>query len=194
MRSETLNHYIRLCDYLVSTLARHDGPPDDYREKLAPELRVSADRIGRFLGHLKNRDGRVKDITLINPYETRFSHQFYVGLKLDFYRMMEAAPNGQRGAEWFIEKLIEDAQEKEDIRQHLVIVEGVTLHGPTDRDIELTVFTSDGINGVYRWIRDELAPSYQFIKDITTASVSYSHRWRGYAGQAVNPFNVGDDE
>ncbi len=193
MRPETLKTCKRLCDYLVSTLADWDGQPENFKKMLEPVLNMTADRIGRYISGLKT-DGRVADILTINPYETRFRHQFYVGLKLDLFKMREIAPDKKPGAEWFIEKLIEDAKEKKEIRKHLVIVEGVTVHGPTDRDVELTLFTSDGVSGVYRWIRDDLTHNYSFIKDITTASVSYSHRWRGYAGQPIRLLKVEDDE
>jgi hypothetical protein len=99
--------------------------------------------------------------------------------------MRQTASEDISTTERFIETLIEDAKKKKNPR--LLIIEGVIVHGDPNRDIELTLLTVHGISDALLWIRDELTPKYSFIRGINTVSISYSHRWRAYAGQRIKP-------
>lgn len=86
-----------------------------------------------------------------------------------------------------MEELARSVEANKELSQTLRIVEGLTTHG-TDCDLEITLFTTDGIASVYRWIRQELAAKYPFITAMNTVTISYSHRWRSYAGADLREF------
>jgi len=180
MSERAERNHERLCEYLVSMLAQWDGAPDDFRKSLQKVLNVGEVRIGEYIRDLK-REGRLVENYIINHFKTRLCHEFRLGLKLDFHRMQQADPQRKPGAEGFIDRLIQDARNTPEIAKHLAIIEGIILHG-VDRDVELTILTNNGIAGIYAYIRDELTMKYPFITGISTATVSYSHSRRAYAG------------
>jgi hypothetical protein len=179
MSAENKSHNA-IADFLVSTLADWSGPPPKFQEALGKTIAVDSKTVGKYLRELITA-GRIAKEYVPNVYKTRFCHDFRVGLRLDFYRMQQEDPEHMPGAERFIDRLIEETRRNEKISSHLVIAEGLILHG-ADRDVELTILTDSGIKPLYEFIRDHLS-KLSFITGITTATVSYCHSRRSYAGE-----------
>ena len=168
-----------IADFLVLHLSDWNGPPPEFREPLGKRLILDEKTISKYLGELA-KAGRVAREYVPNVYKTRFCHDFRVGLRLDFHEMQLKDPEQKPGAERFIERLIEQTRSNDAISSHLIITEGLILHG-ADRDVELNILTDSGIKPLYEFIRDHLS-QLPFIRGITTATVSYCHSRRSYAG------------
>jgi hypothetical protein len=190
---QTDENFEAICDYLISTNANwnsQDKDVESIKGDLCVALGLSDDRVRRYIKALKSKsDGRLSETLVINPYQTRFRHQFRVGFKVDLVKLHADAPDGREPFEWLIETVIKGTCDNKKLSQSLLIFEGVVLHGVAS-DVEFTLFSANGISDVLHWISNELMQEkyLSVLTSATTASVSYSHRWRGYAGQTPKPF------
>ncbi len=187
----------RLSEYLLRANVRPglgQGPKD-----IAGELKVSYSTVTAHLRRLVST-GRAFQRYIVNPFRTRFCHEFRVGLRLDAHQIKKAydatfkSPDSKTSRkaaeyggpiEWFVEHLIEEVSQHEWLVHHLIITDGVILHGAPGRDVELTVLTDDGMYSAGRYVREVLVAE-PGILEAMTQTVAWRYRFLGYSGRHAN--------
>ena len=132
---------------------------------------------------------------VVDPYETEFCHAFRIALQVDGQQMAKTYSKKETGratrlrspgaVERFVEHLIQEASQNPLIKDDLVIIDAVILHGAPDRDIELNVLTRNGIYSIGKYVRDVLVQN-PCVRSATTATIGWQYTFDGYSGQHAN--------
>ena len=147
------------------------------KREIKDKVGIRLSTVDDYIQRLKKR-GCLTEAVVVNATKTPLCHEFRVGLRVNFYQVGQQAkhagyPEGV-SAWWLIDTLIEESRTNEKTKKHLVITEGVVIHGAKDRDIELTVMTDNGSRALANYIFYDLS-KLPYITEITSNMVSYSH-------------------
>jgi len=184
----------RLVDHLLRTSIRRmveQAPKSIAADLAAPYSSVTA--------HLRQlvRQGAVCHTYVVNPFRTRFCHEFRIGLRLGTRRIRnehdarsgehenrQPGSNGaSRSIEWFFSRLLRRIRQRQFdwLTSHLVVTDVVILHGAPGCDVEMTVLTDDGIFTAGRFVREVLL-AHPAIKHAVTHTVAWRCSFDGYSG------------
>jgi hypothetical protein len=194
---------------LTEHLLRHGvRPAHRLRPKIiAADLGVPYSSVTAQLRRL-TETGRAHMTYAVNPYRTRFCHEYRIGLQVEVHKVQTAyeqlltsADEDERRAaalhggpvEWFLNGLVDGVKKHESLAEHLIVTDVVMLHGAPGRDVEVTVLTDDGIYSVGRYVRDVLGPK-PFIVQSTTQTVAWRYRFEGYCGKHATGSSTGRAE
>lgn len=132
---------------------------------------------------------------VMDPFETDYCHGFRIAMRVDGRVLAEKYARPSRrtvsrlrrpgAAERFVEHLIREASENALVKDDLIITDAVVLHGAPDRDVELEVFTRNGVYSVGKYVRDVLAKN-ECVESVTTVSVGWQYAFDGYSGHYAN--------
>jgi len=181
---------------MVALLADWDGGSNDITAVIAERVRQSEKTIKDYIYTLEHQK-RITKQWVINHFMTEMCHEFRLGLRINFPLLKAEAVKAKKrkedAAEWLIDNLIKGARNNKETNKHLVIVEGIMIHGARDRDIELTILTDNGIRAIYNYIRYELS-DLPYIVELTTNTVSYSYSRKSIAGDFNREKFINDNQ
>lgn len=190
----------RLEEYLLRSSA---SPPLAREAKaVAADLKVGYSTITTRLRRLQSA-GTVYRVHLINPFATRFCHEFRIGIRVDGHRTAKrfgagcgdaggSGPDDGRQGGGQVERLIRDvihrAVKDRQLADHLIVMDAAILLGAHDHDVELSVLTDDGAYSVQRYVSRVLI-THPCVITATTAMVAWRWRFDGYSGESANRQN-----
>ncbi|MDY7109938.1 MAG: winged helix-turn-helix domain-containing protein [Planctomycetota bacterium] len=182
----------RLLEYLLRNSIHHKARQSP--KTIAAELAVPYSTVTAHLRQLV-RVGVLSEGYRVDPYRTRFCHEFRIDLGVDARRMWkqrgitqpESAPTdppsgkARCSRECFFSRLIQEVQRTEWLAEHLIVVDLVILHGVPRCDVQLTILTDDGIHTAGRFVRDFVAwrPG---IRAVALHTVAWRYSFDGYSG------------
>ncbi|MEE9295050.1 MAG: hypothetical protein V3W34_08855 [Phycisphaerae bacterium] len=149
---------------------------------LGEKLQTSYSTLTANLRRLA-KSGTVVPTYQVNPFKTRFCHEFRVGVRITAHRV-----GGHSTLEKFVEKVIRKVHRHPEFGKHIIITDAVMLHGAGDRDMEFTVLTDDGAYSIGKYIRAELI-NEAWVAQVTTVTVGWRRCFDGYSGEHANRWN-----
>lgn len=165
-------------------------------KEVASDLGVPYPTTTGYLRYLR-RAGIAHQTYAVNPFRTRFCHEYRIGVRLDGQRTADCYTRGQARegefgdaegrqrygpVERFIEEIITNVRQHPEFDAHLIIIDAAIIHGSSERDVEFHVLTDDAFYSIGRYVRNVLFV-HPCVQSVTTVTVGWRYSFDGYAGQ-----------